>query len=79
LVAARDGLTEDDLFVFMLHLRSFDLGRALRCGLDFWRRDVRPLGYEILLEGLSLPFAHPEYGTVEATIVIKVFDREGGS
>jgi hypothetical protein len=61
----------------MLHLRSFDLGRALRCGLDFWRRDVRPLGYKVLLEGLSLPFVHPEYGTVEVTIVIKVFDREG--
>jgi hypothetical protein len=78
LVAAReDDLSEDALFVFMLHLRSFDFGRALRCGLDFWRRDVRPLGDNILLEGLALPFVRPEYGTVKPQLLSMVFDREG--
>src|SRR4051794_35088507 len=65
-VAAR----EVSLVVFML-----DLGSAL-CGWVVGGRDVRAVGYEILLEGLSLPFVQLEYGTVKTTVVIKVFNCE---
>jgi hypothetical protein len=48
----------------------------LRGGSVVRGRDVRAVGYEILLKGLSLPFVQLEYGTVKTTVVIKVFNCE---
>ena len=62
---------EVSLFVFTL-----DLGSTLRRGSVVRGRDVRAVGYEVLLEGLSLPFVQLEHGTVETTVVIKVFNCE---
>ena len=56
---------EVSLFVFML-----DLGTALSDGSS--GDEMCALGYDVLLEGLSLPFVRLEYGTVKTTIVIKV-------
>src|SRR5258708_12566678 len=53
-----------------------DLGSALRGGSVVRGRDVRAVGYEVLLEGLSSPFVQLEYGTVKTTVVIKVFNCE---
>jgi len=39
-------------------------------------RDAGAVGYEVLLEGLSLPFVQLEHGTVETPVVIKVFNCE---
>jgi len=62
---------EVSLFVF-----TIDLGSASRCGSVVGGRDVRAVGYEVLLEGLPLPFTQLEYGTVKTTAVIEVFDCE---
>jgi hypothetical protein len=53
-----------------------DLGSALGGGSVVRGRDVRAVRYEVLLEGLSLPFVQLEYGTVKTTVVVKVFNCE---
>jgi hypothetical protein len=53
-----------------------DLESALRGSSVVRGRDVRAVGYEVLLEGSSLPFVELEYGAVKATVVIKVFNCE---
>ena len=37
---------------------------------------MRAVGYQVLLEGLSLPLVQLEYGTVKTTVFIKVFNCE---
>jgi hypothetical protein len=62
-VAAR----EVSLFAFMLHR-----GRALRGDSVVRGRDARAVGYEVLLEGLSLPFVHmasPQLKAVVASVI----------